>query len=251
MLKRFLCIVMAVLIFSLTGCQQWEGKRGEEVYYGTAEMEQIHISAEAAGVLQEVKVAAGQEVHKGDVIAVISAPENSIKADQAQLGIESANNALQQLIDKGASDVAQDAAELGVKQAEKNYELSKLAVNKSEVKTMVDGVVDTLNYSTGEYVTPGSPVVTLSDPTDIWVKIYVPEKALAGMTQNQEVQLKSDFVSDEIKGFIANISSKAEYTPMNIVTKNEREKLVYAVKIQITEHRDQIKPGMLLDVYLK
>ncbi len=251
MLKRLLCMAMLVLFFSFAGCQQLNVKNGEPVYYGTAEMDGINVSAEVAGVLQEVKVSEGQEIHKGDVIAVISAPENSLKADQAALGVESANNALQQLVDKGAAEASQDAAELGVKQAQKSYELSKLAMEKSEIKAAVDGVVDTLNYSAGEYVTPGSPVVTLVNPADLWVKIYVPEKALASITQNQEVRLRSDFVKDEIKGFVANISSKAEYTPMNIVTKDEREKLVYAVKIQITDKGDQIKPGMLLDVDLK
>ncbi|WDU83033.1 hypothetical protein [Caloramator sp. Dgby_cultured_2] len=53
-----------------------------------------------------------------------------------------------------------------------------------------------------------------------------------------------------IKGEIVYISPEAEFTPMNIVTKEDRTKLVFAVKVKILDHLDSVKPGMLLDVLL-
>jgi HlyD family secretion protein len=86
----------------------------------------------------------------------------------------------------------------------------------------------------------------------MWVKVYVPESILPSIRLNKEVTLKSDFLKDKtIKGKIIYISPEAEFTPMNIVTKKDRMKLVYEVKIKILDNLESVKPGMLMDVNLK
>ncbi|MDF2521374.1 MAG: transporter [Clostridia bacterium] len=370
-------VLILLLIFATaaaTGCQLTE--RNGEIYYGTAEMEQYNISSETSGTISDIKVTEGSAIKAGDIIAQINAKESSIKAAQAETGVQSAANELNRVVEgarqeeidaqkavnkqlealvnqassglkqaetavkqaeinadsaeqtyrlrrndydniknlfergsvsgqeldnaeytmsiaknswdiskaaieaaktqldsakaqkeaakqqleagrqkllqmqNGAADTAIKAAELNAAQAESSYELSKLNLEKTEIKSAVDGIIDTINYGKGEFILQGSPVATVIDPSSVWVKIYVPEKVLSQIKLNQEVVLSSDFIEGKIKGRISKISSEAEYSPMNVVTKGDREKLVYEVKITLSEGFEKVKAGMLLEVRL-
>jgi HlyD family secretion protein len=156
------------------------------------------------------------------------------------------------LLVNGATDRTKDTAQYGIEQAQKNLDLSKLTLDKSNIKAAVDGVIETVNFKKGEYVSPGSPVATLLDNNNMYIKVYVPEKVLPNLKLDKEVNMKSDFLkSTVIKGKVSYISPEAEFTPMNIVTKEDRTKLVYEVKIKIQDNLESVKPGMLLDVELK
>lgn len=152
----------------------------------------------------------------------------------------------------GATERDKNTVQYGVDLANKNYELSKLAFNKSNITAVSGGVIESINYKQGEYVTPGNPIATLLDIQNMYVKIYVPEKMLPQINLGKEVAIKSDFLKDKtIKGKITYISPEAEFTPMNIITKKDREKLVFAVKVKILDNTESIKPGMLLDVNIQ
>jgi HlyD family secretion protein len=156
------------------------------------------------------------------------------------------------LLKNGVTEKTKTTAQYGITQAEQGYSLSKLLLDKANIVALSDGIVESVNYSVGEYVTPGSTVVTIVNPNDMWVKIYLPEKILPLVKLNKEVIIKSDFIPGQtIKGRISYIATEAEFTPMNIVTKKDRQKLVFAVKVKILDHLDVVKPGMLLDIDLK
>ncbi|CCJ34117.1 HlyD family secretion protein [Caloramator australicus] len=165
----------------------------------------------------------------------------NLKAQEAKL----------KLLTSGATDNMIKSASIGAEQAEKNLELSKINIDKYTLTSPIDGIVETVNYNKGEFLQTGSPIVTILDKNNMYVKIFVPEKVLPDIKLGQNVILKSDFMKDKnIKGEIVYISPEAEFTPMNIVTKEDRTKLVFAVKVKILDHLDSVKPGMLLDVLL-
>jgi multidrug resistance efflux pump len=223
-------------------------EKDENVYYGTVEADQISVSAEIPGKIKDIKVEEGKRINKGDLVAVISTDENNIKIQQAEVSVKSAENELEKVEDRGSKTI-KNTAQLGVEQAKLGYDLAKIAASKGNLVAEKSGVVDTINFKVGEYVTPGSPIATLVDLNNLWVKIYVPERLLPIVKIDKEITLKSDFLKDKaIKGKVVYISSEAEFTPVNIVTKEDREKLVFAVKIKILDNIDVIKPGMLLDV---
>ncbi|MFL0194227.1 HlyD family secretion protein [Clostridium sp. WILCCON 0269] len=168
---------------------------------------------------------------------------------KAQLG--AATDKLNLLVNS-ATDRDKATAQYGIDQAQQNLDLSKIALDKSSIKAAADGIVETVNFKKGEYVSQGSPIVTLLDSNNMYIKIYVPEKILPYIKLNKEVNMKSDFIKNKvIKGKISYISPSAEFTPMNIVTKEDRTKLVYEVKIKILDNLEAVKSGMLLDVNLK
>lgn len=182
--------------------------------------------------------------------------KSTMDMSQAQLNnykaqLSAASEKLNLLVN-GATERDKNTAQYNLDKAQNSYELSKIQLDKNNLVSAVDGTVQTINFKKGEYVTPGTAVATLIDTKNIWVKIYVPESMLPNIKLDKNVTLKSDFIKNKtIKGKITYISPDAEFTPMNIVTKKDRMKIVYAVKIQILDNLDVVKPGMLFDVNLK
>jgi HlyD family secretion protein len=173
------------------------------------------------------------------------------QADSVKSQLAASKEKLALLIN-GATERTVRSAEYGVAQAEQGLELSKLTLGKSQIKAYTGGVVDTVYFSRGEYVTAGSTVMTLRDLNSLWVKVYIPERALTSVSVGKEVKLRSDFLKDKtIKGQVVYISPEAEFTPVNIVTKEDRLKLVFGVKVKILDNLESIKPGMLLDVDMR
>ncbi len=191
-----------------------------------------------------------------NITNVLNNAKSTLDVSQAQLNnykaqLSAASEKLNLLVN-GATERDKNSSQYNLDKAQNSYELSKIQLDKNNLAAAVDSTVQTINFKKGEYVTPGSAVATLIDTKNVWVKIYVPESMLPNIKLDKNVTLKSDFIKNKsIKGKITYISPEAEFTPMNIVTKKDRMKMVYAVKVQILDNLDIVKPGMLFDVDLK
>jgi HlyD family secretion protein len=115
------------------------------------------------------------------------------------------------------------------------------------------GVVTVRHHEPGEIVQAGSPAITLLNRDDRWVKIYVPETRLGAVKIGQRASITSDtFRGKAYAGRVIYVSSEAEFTPKTVQTREERVKLVYAVKVRITgDPGYELKPGMPADVSLE
>jgi len=181
--------------------------------------------------------------------AQLSIAEAQLEGAKSQLA--ASEEKLAMLIN-GATERTINASEYGVEQAEKGLELARLALDKGRVTASRSGIIETVNFSEGEYVNVGSPLMTMTSQSGLWVKIYVPERVLPDLKVGKPVNIRCDYLKDkEIKGEIVYISPEAEFTPVSIVTKEDRMKLVFAVKVKILDNPDGIKPGMLLDVSVR
>lgn len=140
--------------------------------------------------------------------------------------------------------------------AELYYENTETAVDriielasKREVRSMQTGIVETMNFEVGEYISPSAPIMTLYDPNMLSVKIYVPETDISylriGMDLKVSIASKPDF--EPVVGTITKIANQAMFTPSNIVTVKDRERLVFEVELSLSRP-DHINPGMLLQV---
>jgi len=104
----------------------------------------------------------------------------------------------------------------------------------------------------GEVVGPGAPVLTLLDPGNRWVRIYVREDQIGAIRVGMAARITSDTYPDKVyQGEVTFIGSEAEFTPRNVQTTEERIKLVYPVKVQIIGDTEfELKPGIPADVSL-
>jgi HlyD family secretion protein len=101
----------------------------------------------------------------------------------------------------------------------------------------------------GEFVTLGSNVVRLTYLDKVKLTIYVNEAELGHVSlgQTAEVSIDSFGKGRAFQGNVVYISPVAEFTPKNVQTKEERTKLVFAVKIEITNPDGALKPGLPAD----
>lgn len=118
------------------------------------------------------------------------------------------------------------------------------------VRAPFAGIVTVRHREPGEIVPAGSPVITLLDPDDRWVRIYVPEPRLGSVALGAPAVITSDtYEGREYAGEVRFIASEAEFTPKTVQTTEERVKLVYAVKVAVRgDSALELKPGMPADV---
>lgn len=145
-----------------------------------------------------------------------------------------------------------DAARATVAQAEATIATIDAQLANMVVRAPFDGVVTTRHREAGEVVPAGSPVLTIMNPRDRWVRIHVPENRLAAVRLGMPATISSDtYRGRSYAGEVTFIASEAEFTPKTVQTTEERVKLVYAVKVRITgDASGELKPGMPADVRL-
>ena len=125
-------------------------------------------------------------------------------------------------------------------------------LRKSTLYAPFDAFVTVKDTEEKEFVQPGTPVVTLADLDEVWVKTYVPETQLGRVRLGQEADVLSDtFPGKVYRGKVTFISPEAEFTPKNVQTKEERVKLVYRIKVTLTNPNQELKAGMPVDVILR
>jgi len=118
------------------------------------------------------------------------------------------------------------------------------------VKAPVGGVVTSKLIDAGEMVAPRAPIVVITDLDHAWANVYVDEPQVPQLKIGQSATLVTD-AGQRITGTITFISPKAEFTPRNVQTAEERSKLVYRIKVT-TENRDGVlKPGMPVEAELQ
>ena len=146
-----------------------------------------------------------------------------------------------------------DQAAARVRQAEAALKLAQTQLSYATVYAPLTGVVLSKNIEPGEYVAPGTPVVTVGDMVNVWLRGYIEERDLGRVKYGQRAWITTDtYPGKKYEGRVSFISSEAEFTPKNVQTQKERVKLVYRIKIDIHESRDmELKPGMPADAVIE
>ena len=101
----------------------------------------------------------------------------------------------------------------------------------------------------GEVAAPGASLLTVSDLSQVKLLVYVPQNRIGQVRLDQQVQVTVDSFSSRVfEGEVVHIADRAEFTPRNVATKEERANLVFAVEIRIANQDGALKPGMPADV---
>lgn len=111
--------------------------------------------------------------------------------------------------------------------------------------------VEAIDLQPGDLIAPSAPVLTLVDPKNLWVRAYVPEnRRPVGL--DEKVSVRADSAPNRrFNGHIIFLARRAEFTPANTQTTEERAKLVFRIKVQLDEGADILHPGMAVDVFLE
>lgn len=169
----------------------------------------------------------------------------------AEAAREHAEQALS-LVREGPRRETIEAQAALVEQARANLARTEATLANGVVTAPFAGRVTLRHREPGETVSPGAPVLTLLDPDDRWVRIYVRGDQIGRVQLGMRAEITSDTYPDRVYGGeVVFIGSEAEFTPRSVQTEEERTKLVYPVKVRITDDPDfHLKPGIPADVVL-
>jgi len=122
---------------------------------------------------------------------------------------------------------------------------------ESVVVSPADGIVESMDLRPGDLVAPNQPVARILEPSQIWVRIWVPEPQLGRVRVGQKAAVRVDtFPGREFAGKVVEIRTQAEYTPRNVQTLDQRMDTVFGVKVAI-DPVPQLKPGMSATVRIE
>ncbi len=221
------------------------GSRPQEIAAAEAALH----SAEAERERARLDLTRQQELHAKEAVA-----DRELEAAQAQFKVTQAHaleaDARLKLVQEGprVEDIAQ--AKARVEQARSAVALAETQVENTRLVSPLAGVVVSQNIEPGEYVSPGTPVVTVADLAHVWVRAYIDQTDLGRIQHGERVDVRTDtFPGKTYQGTIGFIASEAEFTPKTVQTPKERVKLVFRLKVDVANPHDELKPGMPADVF--
>jgi HlyD family secretion protein len=130
---------------------------------------------------------------------------------------------------------------------------ARLLVAECRIVAPRAGVVDEVFYEVGELVRPSAPLVRLVDLREVTATFYLPNAELGAVRVGQRARVLADAFPDQpVEGTVITVSARAEFTPRNIQTRTDRDRLVYPIEVRV-QNQDgpiQLRPGMPVQVTL-
>ena len=252
---------------------------------GRLEGDTVRIATKYAGRLATLPVSEGQALQAGEVVATLVSDELAARASAADAAIAAAQAQLQRaraasaqadkdaqrferLLDSGAverirTEQMQLAAVSARSQAEQaQQQLGQARAARQELAAVLReltvrapqaGTVTLKLHEAGEVVAAGSPLLELVDLQRLYLKVYVPETQIGQVRLGLPARIYSDaFPGRSFDARVSYIAHRAEFTPKEVQTSDERAKLVYAVKLQLAANpAGQLSPGVPADAVIR
>lgn len=155
------------------------------------------------------------------------------------------------LVREGARAGQVEAARAEVVGAEAVLQSARETAGELTLVAPVDGVVLLRSAEAGEAVNAGQPVVTLGDPRRPWTRVYVSQDVLPALRVGQTVTARLDAFPDRtFRGRIVSLNPRAEFTPRVALTEDEREDLLFGVRVEFDDASGMLKAGLPLTIDL-
>jgi HlyD family secretion protein len=143
---------------------------------------------------------------------------------------------------------AVEMAVIQVEQAEASRKVIDIQIEKLVLYSPVSGVISGSYAEVGEIARQGVPVLTVSVLDKVTLTAYIPESKIGLVKLGQAVNVSVDSYPGEIfPGTVTYISPEAQFTPRNVQLQEEREKMVFPIKIRLDNPEQKLKPGMPAD----
>ena len=183
---------------------------------------------------------AGSRKQRDDAATKVAVAEARVNA-----GRERARAATEALVRLRAGARPEEIAAARARVAAAEAQIAARQENQTDatLKSPVAGFVTAKLADAGEIVPGGTPIVVITDLAHAWANVYVDEPLVPRLTLGQKVVLVTD-AGQRLDGTITFISPKAEFTPRNVQTAEERTKLVYRIKVSADNRDGVLKPGM-------
>jgi HlyD family secretion protein len=274
---RFPFAIAVCVIVLLAGC-----RRPTNAVSGTIEVDEVHVASRSAGRVEKIFAWEGDTLKPGDPIVQLEASEmkarrdlaaaqintakHDVEAQSAQLEFLKADAQRQQdllrrnTVSPSEAERAMSAAKaqeknIAAARARVEQALAQLADMDAQIQEMkivapTDSILEVLSVKVGDVLPANREVATLILPQRLWVRVYVPEPWLGLIKLNDPVRVRVDsFPGRDFSGAVEQINRKAEFTPRNVQTVEDRIKQVFGVKIRLENKEDTLRAGMSADIF--
>ena len=165
------------------------------------------------------------------------------KLDQDQSTLQTADAALAAAQTRVAEAVA------AVESAQAKAEALRVSLRDTALRAPLSGRVLYRLAEPGEVLAAGGKVLTLLDMNDMYLTIYLPTAEAGKVAVGDEARIVLDALETPIPARVSFVAPKAQFTPKEVETRNEREKLMFRLKLRVepewlAQHADLAKPGM-------
>ena len=144
----------------------------------------------------------------------------------------------------GARPEELEAARARVAAADAQVATWEKATADATIVAPLSGVVTTTIAEQGELVQPRAPILVITDLEHAWANLYVDEPMVPRLKVGDAVTVFTDAGGPGVSGTISYISDRAEFTPRNVQTADDRSKLVYRIKVTLDNRSGTFKAGM-------
>jgi HlyD family secretion protein len=122
--------------------------------------------------------------------------------------------------------------------------------NDATVVSPVGGTVTEKLADRGELLAARTPIAVVTDIDHAWAEVFVDEPSVPRLRLGQPATVFTDAGGEGLRGTVTFISPKAEFTPRNVQTAEERSRLVYRIKVTVDNSKGVLKPGMPVEAEL-
>jgi HlyD family secretion protein len=148
-----------------------------------------------------------------------------------------------------AATAQAEAAVAQVKAAEAQVARAGLLAQECEVRAPRDAEVATLPHEAGELVSTGAVLARLVDLSEVKATFYLPNAEVGAVRPGAKATVVADAWPDErFEGTVRTVSVQAEFTPRNIQTRTDRDRLVYPVEVTVVNQGGKLRDGMPVQV---
>jgi HlyD family secretion protein len=150
-----------------------------------------------------------------------------------------------------ASSAQALAAEAQVQASQAALARARLLAAECEIRAPRSGVVEELPHEPGELVGAGQTLVLLVDLDDVKATFYLPNAEIGRARPGARAVVVADaWPGERFEGEVATVAARAEFTPRNIQTRTDRDRLVYPVEVALRNPGRKLRPGMPVQVAL-
>ena len=218
--------------------------------------------AEIAAYRQQQKVAKleldnAKQMRREDLVSASELAKRQADFERATASVKAAQAAraeAQAAVAQGQAAVAE--AEAGVKQATAQADTAASADADMAIRSPLTARVEYRLVEPGTVIGAGSRVISLLDPADVSMNVFLPNATVGGLRVGDEARLVLDGIDAVFPAQVSFIASEAQFTPKAVETADEREKLVFRVKLKVPADVAQrydrlLKGGMTGDGYVR
>lgn len=217
-------------------------KRQLEAALGSSVNRRQDVAKQIAATEQQIKWQQGEKMRFERLLAQDAATQKQVDDITNQIAVlEKQLTAQRSSLENANRSIADESQSIEIQIAQVNDQLGK-----SRITAPITGTVLVRYTESGEFTAVGKPLFTIADIDNMYLRAYVTADMLTKMKLGQKVSVYSDFGSNEqreYEGVVEWISSRGEFTPKSIQTRNERANMVYAVKVAV-KNDGYLKIGM-------